>query len=354
MIRFEVLTYDLRGFAGMHAAGFRQYRQALVRRLDVESTTSIYRSQEELRALLCRSRADVALVILDWRTPVETLHETFVAARAARGVGRIVAFDTFDQTSTPHFGLLPLVDVYLKSKVLSPLPRYSERFEGGFIVTDYFRRTFGWDLLGWHFGSIPDSRHLNKIVLGWNFAASRHCRALFRLNRLLPSLYSQRQFDLHARIAPSNEAAHDWYEHLRRWARAAVEPLRDWCRVTPNGRISHWQYIHELRRSKLVFSPFGWGEVCLRDYEAVCCGCLLVKPDMSHLATSPNIFEAGTTYVPVRWDLSDLSEVCQRYLNDETEARQIAQSAQQRLGAYFEQAAFTEDVGRLVASLRLG
>jgi len=353
MIQFEIFTHDRKGFAGMHAAGFRHDRRALRRRLNVESTTSVYRSQDELRGMLGRSRADVALVIVDWRTPVQTMHETFAAARAVRGGGKLVVFDTFDQTSTPFFDLLPLVDVYLKSKVLSLLPRYSERFDGGFVVTDYYRRTLGWDLAGWEFGSIPDPAYLDKILLGWNFAVSRRCRALLQFNRRLPVPYARRRIDLHARITPRNRAQHDWYERSRQFAQEAVGSLRHRCRVTPIGRIPPWRYFPELRRSKLVFSPFGWGEVCLRDYEAVCCGCLLVKPDISHLATSPDIFEAGVTYAPVRWDLSDLSEVCERYLSDEAAACRIAQNAQQRLSSYFARAAFTDDVGRLVAKLRL-
>jgi len=353
MICFDVFTCDSSGFAGMHAQGFRFYRRALRRRLNVESTTAVYRSQDELRGMLCGSRADVALAIVDWRTPAEALHETFTAARAVRPGGKFVVFDTFDQTSTPCFGLLPLVDVYMKSKVLSFLPRYSERFEGGFVVTDYYRRALGWDLGGWEFGSIPDPAHLDKILLGWNFAVSRRCRALLQFNRRLPVPYATRPIDLHVRITPPSRAQHDWYERSRQFALEAVAPLRHRCRVTPTGRIPYWRYFPELRRSKLAFSPFGWGEVCLRDYEAVCCGCLLVKPDMSHLATSPDIFEAGETYVPVRWDLSDLPEVCKRYLRDEAAARRIAQNAQQRLRSYFERAAFTDDVGRLVAKLRL-
>jgi hypothetical protein len=57
--------------------------------------------------------------------------------------------------------------------------------------------------------------------------------------------------------------------------------------------------------------------------------------------------------VPIRWDLSDLPEVSKRYLGDEATACRIAQNAQQRLSSYFKRAAFTDDVGRLVAKLRL-
>lgn len=351
MIRLEIFTHDRRGYAGMHVAGFLYYRRQLRRRLAIESALVVYAAPEELRRRLCDSQADVAIVIADWRTPVETLRETYEAARRANHRRKLVHFDTVDQTSTPHFGILPVVDVYLKSKLLSPLEKYATTFEGGYIVTDHFRRVCGWDLDGWHFGSIPDAACLDKIALGWNFAVSRHCRRLLQLNRLLPVRYESRSIDIHARITPSLRNARGWYERSREFAAQAIEPLRKRHRVTPVSRVSRWSYLAELRQSKLVFSPFGWGEVCLRDYQAVCCGCVLAKPDMSHLRTNPDIFIPHVTYVPVKWDLSNLEEVCDRCLRDEQFARSIAAAAHQRLMSYFANRTFVDDIARLLDKL---
>ena len=54
-----------------------------------------------------------------------------------------------------------------------------------------------------------------------------------------------------------------------------------------------------------MLSPFGWGELCLRDYEAVLGGALLLKPDMSHLETWPDVFVPHDTYAPFDWDATD-------------------------------------------------
>ena len=64
-----------------------------------------------------------------------------------------------------------------------------------------------------------------------------------------------------------------------------------------------------------------------RDFEAVLNGSLLVKPDMSHLETWPDIFIPGETYVPIEWDGSDLVEKIDFFLNNESALRKVVQNA---------------------------
>jgi spore maturation protein CgeB len=82
-------------------------------------------------------------------------------------------------------------------------------------------------------------------------------------------------------------------------------------------------------------SPFGWGELCYRDFEAACLGTLLIKPSVAHLRTEPDVFVENETYVPVRWDLSDLEEKCRYYLEHGDEAKRIIANARQAYAAYF-------------------
>jgi hypothetical protein len=93
------------------------------------------------------------------------------------------------------------------------------------------------------------------------------------------------------------------------------------------GETSQAAYNREVANSRIVLSPFGWGELCLRDYEAVLGGALLLKPDMGHLETWPDVFKPHETYAPFDWDASDLLEVAARYLDDEPGRRRIAQAA---------------------------
>ena len=82
-------------------------------------------------------------------------------------------------------------------------------------------------------------------------------------------------------------------------------------------------------------SPFGYGEVCGRDTEAILGGCLLVKPDMSHIRSLPDFYVSGETYVPVRWDYADLAETCEYYLDREEERARIAANAYRVLADSF-------------------
>ena len=76
------------------------------------------------------------------------------------------------------------------------------------------------------------------------------------------------------------------------------------------GFTSFKNYYHELNHSTAVISPFGWGEVCFRDFEAVLAGSLLIKPSMGHLRTWPDIYSPECSYL-ISWDGSDLDEVLQ-------------------------------------------
>ena len=93
------------------------------------------------------------------------------------------------------------------------------------------------------------------------------------------------------------------------------------------GLVPQAQYYRELLDSKIVLSPFGWGEVCFRDFETILSGALLFKPDMSHLHTWPNVYIPNETYIPLKWDCSDLLEKAEYYLNDEKERGRIAHNA---------------------------
>jgi len=105
--------------------------------------------------------------------------------------------------------------------------------------------------------------------------------------------------------------------------------------------------MKELKSSRVCFSPFGYGEVCWRDYEAIMCGALLIKPDMAHVKTEPNIFIPFETYIPVAWDFSDLEEKVTYYLENTTAREKIIQSAYDVLQSYIRDKVFINQVAIL-------
>ena len=142
-----------------------------------------------------------------------------------------------------------------------------------------------------------------------------------------PGDYSgeKRNISVHARIDPVTCPSIAYQRILFLNLISSLEPQKRNIFLT--GNVSQYRYYRELKDSKIVLSPFGWGEVCFRDFEAILAGALLFKPDMSHLVTWPNIYIPHETYVPLKWDGSDLLEQTERYLNDSKERNRIAANA---------------------------
>lgn len=86
-----------------------------------------------------------------------------------------------------------------------------------------------------------------------------------------------------------------------------------------------------LNQSKIAISPFGMGELCYRDLESIQHGCIIIKPDMSHVITEPNLFIENETYIPCKVDYSDLSEIVERVLGNYKNYLYIAEQARARL-----------------------
>ena len=60
-----------------------------------------------------------------------------------------------------------------------------------------------------------------------------------------------------------------------------------------------------MNKYSSFISPFGWGEICFRDFESIILGKLLIKPNCDHIITWPNIYQ-DNMYVPIDWDASNL------------------------------------------------
>lgn len=106
--------------------------------------------------------------------------------------------------------------------------------------------------------------------------------------------------------------------------RAAVAAATKWSEQNPNvpvvigaGRkLNHDEYLRTMFCSRVVVSPWGWGEACHRDYEAMLLGAVLVKPPMDHVTCWPDIYLPGHTYVPCRMDFADVPDIIDRIATD--------------------------------------
>ena len=179
---------------------------------------------------------------------------------------------------------------------------------------------------------------LDKIVVGGNIALDSNIMQLYRDLRS-----SARRPEKTVDVMFRGNVPKDWLHYLRKDIEPSLTGLQDRYKVIiPQKRVSREEYYLEMLSSKICLSPFGFGEICWRDFEAVICGCLLVKPDMSHLETTPDIFRPNETYVPVRWDYSDVQDKCTYYLTHSEERERIVAAAFAALSDFYEKREFVD------------
>ena len=83
------------------------------------------------------------------------------------------------------------------------------------------------------------------------------------------------------------------------------------------------EYYELMRRSKIVVAPFGYGEIAPRDIESAMCGAILIKPNMDHIETIPNIYIPNETYVPCKWNFENLQEKIEVLLENYSQNQQF-------------------------------
>ena len=264
---------------------------------------------------------------LDFRTPAEE-----ASAIAQETLGRVrgtatkaLVFDGDDDLSVLWPEVLGQCDLYIKKHAYADLSDYTRERAGKSNLTDYVATEFGTSFAD---NIIPrsggiDATEAAKVVVGWNIALDDK---IYDLSRdLTPPDAAAKDIDLSCRASVAPDV---WTYPMRN---AAVEALRGlegrWRVHAPVDRVPQDEYYREMMRSRMSVSPYGFGELCWRDFECILCGAVLVKPDMRHLRTAPDLFVPGETYVPVAWDFSDLEAACRPYLEDEARRARMAERA---------------------------
>ncbi|EEX08963.1 conserved hypothetical protein [Ruegeria lacuscaerulensis ITI-1157] len=274
------------------------------------------------------SGVDVIGIKLSFTTSPETV-ETLgrqLASLARNAKACLVIFDGDDDLCVQWPSLIEESDIYLKKHRFSKDADYKLARVGKSNLTDYAHRTYG---VSFTDDIIPNSGPLteaaiSKIVLGWNIALDDKIVDL--AEDIGDSAFTaKREIDLLCRASVGSDV---WTYGMREAPVRALNAMADrYSVLAPTDRVPQEEYYREILSARLTVSPFGFGELCWRDFEAILCGSLLVKPDMSHVQTWPDIFVPHETYVPVSWDFSDLEEVCAPYLADESKRLRLVEAA---------------------------
>jgi hypothetical protein len=211
------------------------------------------------------------------------------------------------------------IDRYIKKQTFKNFDNYNNKTLGDTNLCDFYAKRFNLPEPTMQFKSPIGFE--SKIELWPNFYLSPQMVDLFL--GPIPK-FDGRSIDLHARIAVKGTP---WYESMRNEAKNAIIKIKKDIVIVSEGRVKRHKFFSELKNSKFVFSPFGYGEICWRDYEAFATGALLIKPSMEHLVTDIDIFRDQETYLATKWDLKDLEENISKYIEDNINRREMTTRA---------------------------
>jgi hypothetical protein len=241
----------------------------------------------------------------------------------------LIWFDNSDGTGTTDFDIIPYVDTFLKKQVLKEKNKYTVKNKENVriwlpssVQSEYNRDT------SYEYIACPEN-DLFKIKISWNigFCDYRFSNPTIAnyFSLMFPNLFGiktaksnfeKKDIDLHNR----GNASYDnmVYSYQRNIVISQIEEIKKEFKdknIIAQGFIKRSEYYNELRRAKIVLSPFGWGEVCYRDFEIILADSLMLKPSMDHLDTYPNVY-FDNTYIKLQWDLSDLKEVISKIFSN--------------------------------------
>lgn len=268
-----------------------------------------------------------------WSANVAEIVRQIEAARCR--TASLIYCDLGDSSGLIRVQALLQCDAYWKAFLLRDRSQYTAPHYGGRLFTDHYHRAEGvqdepelWSQ------AVPEDQ-LAKLHLSWSYGLTSHSlmgnRASHLFSRIpavdlldLPLQTAEpghsRPIPMSCRMSTSHRRASVVHQRLR-----LKSLLGD--RI-PTSRVSPRAFFAELRQSRLVLSPFGWGEFAYRDYEAFVSGAALVKPSMAHLETFPDYYRDNETMLPLRWDLADLESTLSHALERPAETQEIARTAQ--------------------------
>jgi len=286
-------------------------------------------------------RSATHVLIQPWFTIASERLQAVVDLIGARAPQAALSFlDSFAPNDLRFAATLPDdLAFYIKKSLFADEHQYQRIWHGDTNLVDYYSDLYGIEADPVDF--TPPNGFETKLRLGPNFFTAPHLMAGF--TNPSPPPQDGREIDVQTRLGRKGSP---WYSAMRDAALASVESLED-VSISAAGRVTYPEYMKEMQKSRLCFSPFGYGELCWRDIEAFMTGAVLVKPDMSHLKTLPDLYEPWVTYVPVQWDYSDVGPAVANILSDQDARSRIANEAYRRVKTYIDDAQFVTDMAFL-------
>lgn len=285
------------------------------------------------------------LTIHEKKYPDSSFIKEFMEDLKQQGI-KVILFDTGDGAGGRQWDLINHVDIFWKKQVLKDRLEYTlNKGRSSYMVFlpeyDLSKHVVDSNLAYQNeYKPCPEDQ-LHKIRVAWNIGMVDYRAFPFSnfypvgTSRLLNSLYQapvfyekldEKSIDSVFRGKIKKDKENYAYQRNK-----VIELFqKDMYPGYITGEIVPRKiYLDEMRKSKTCVSPFGWGEVCFRDFEAIINGCLLIKPDMDHLETWPDLYRENETYVSIRWDMSDLEKTLNEVVNHFDDYKPLIKYAQQ-------------------------
>jgi len=168
---------------------------------------------------------------------------------------------------------------------------------------------------------------LNKIVDGLSWLHFRRIDTTFK--RYSDQELQNRNRDVDACFCGWMEYGYPAISHHRELCVKTLESIINRNIFAKRGRVLNvgGPYEEMMLRSKSCISPWGYGESCHRDFEAMIHGAIIIKPDIDYVAAYPDIFRSDLSYIKCQRDFSDLADRIDYVRGNPIKMKQMRQDA---------------------------
>ena len=250
----------------------------------------------------------------------------------------VVFFDTSDSAGYLLGEVLPFVNAYYKHQTLVDKSYYLKPMYGRRLFTDYYHNHNNIsDIHSFEEKDIQviQNADLDKIRVFWNTGLANYSflgdylgkiyrkfpiKGILRYPKNFTKPSSNRPLDVQCRFGVSYNK-----ETVAFQRKSIAKILKDRLQTE---KVNRYKFYRELKQSKVVISPFGLGEITLKDFEVFLTGSLLMKPYMDHMNTWPN-FYTEETFIPFKWNLKNISTKLENILDNYQDFIEIAENGQE-------------------------
>jgi len=235
----------------------------------------------------------------------------------------VVLLDDAASTGTQKFRYLHMegVEGYIKKQLLRKRELY---------LFKYPRKRYHYYLLGKLTGETEepkgdnkiDEEILSKVFLGWNLGLAERRgidpsgAAVGNKNRPIDVHFSIKSKHVSKKERDNLGKVDNPYTVHRTICVDELRRIVEKRNLTVSGKCAGDKYLDLMTKSRVCISPYGLGEICWRDFEAIWAGALLIKPSMDYIETWPDIYRPWETYIPCHLSWSNLEDTLVEVLDN--------------------------------------